>query len=153
MTIKKFLKGTIWKKLWKVVCCQNYSSRYWASLSPHIGKKCSKNIETDSHLTSIWCLSRRPKVIEFKWTDSREVALRWTTLMSVHWNQLCGNIPFLRTDFLERKDLSNILEWHSYTVFRMAFEDWPSVSTYSMFICITYKNHSSLYLYSNIQNW
>ena len=110
-------------------------------------------LKTTSHLTSVWCLSRRPKVIEFKLTDYREVALRWTTLMSVHWNQLCGNVPFPRRDFLERKDLSNFLEWHPYPVHRMAFEDWPSVSTYSMFTFITYKNHSSLYLNSNFQNW
>ena len=51
----------------------------------------------------------RPKIIEFKSTDSREVAVRWTTLMSGHWNQLCGNVPFQRGHFSEIKDLSIFL--------------------------------------------
>ena len=54
--------------------------------------------------------------------------------MSGHWNQLCGNVPFQRRDFSERKDWSNLLEWHRYA------ERWHSKIDHQhphVLICIT----------------
>ena len=54
--------------------------------------------------------------------------------MSGHWNQLCGNVPFQRRDFSERKDWSNLLEWHRYA------EGWHSKIDHQhphVRICIT----------------